>query len=53
MDSLNSFWGIGEIVTNNKTKEDISESGPLRVTSGSCACEPVPEVETDVSDSGA
>ena len=34
--------------TSNKT-----EGGPLRVTTPSLACEPVPEVETDVADSGA
>ena len=38
-------------MTSNKTKEEIAEGGPLRKTTLSCACEPVPEVKTDVADS--
>ena len=34
-------------------KEEIAEGGSLGVTTPSCACEPVPGVETDVTDSGA
>ena len=37
----------------NKTKEEIAEGGPFKVTTVSRACEPVQEVETDVADSGA
>ena len=31
---------------SNKTKEEIAEGGPLRVTSAACAIELVPKVET-------
>ena len=51
--TLNLLWGTREIKTSNKTKEGIAEGGRLRVTTPSCACEPVPEVETDVAGSGA
>ena len=46
--TFNSFGGIQEIKTGNKTKEQIAECGPLGVTTPS-----VPQVETDVADSGA
>ena len=45
--------GNREFKTNNKTKEEIVEGFSLRVTTPSCACEPVLEVETDLADSGA
>ena len=51
--TLNSFGRHREIKTSNKTKEAIAEGGPIRVTTLSRACEPVPEVETDVADSGS
>ena len=51
--TLSSFVGNREIKTSNKTKEEIAEGGLLRVTTPSCTCESVPEVETDVADSGA
>ena len=41
------------IKTSNKTKEEIVEGFSLRVTTPSCACEQVLEVETDFADSGA
>ena len=50
--TINLLWGTREIKTSNKTKEKIAEGGHLRVITPSCACEPVPEVETDVADSG-
>ena len=48
--TFNSFGGIREIKTSNKTKEEITEGGPLVVTNPSCACEPIHKVETDVAD---
>ena len=45
--------GNREIKTSNKTKEEIVEGFSLRVTTPSCACEPVLEVKTDLVDSGA
>ena len=45
--------GNREIMTSNKTKENIEEGFSLRVTTPSRACEPVLEVETDLADSGA
>ena len=51
--TLNLLWGTPEIKTSNKTKEGLAEGGPLGVITPSCACESVPEVETDVADSGA
>ena len=40
------------IKTINKHKEEIEEGYPLQVATPICACEPVPEVETDVTSSG-
>ena len=51
--TLNLSWENREIKTSNKTKEGTAEGGRLSVTTLSCACESVPEVETDVADSGA
>ena len=45
--------GNWEIKPSNKTKEEIVEGVSLRVTTPSCACEQVLEVETDLADSGA
>ena len=45
--------GNQEIKTSNTTKEEAIEGFLLRVTTLSCACEPVIEVETDLADSGA
>ena len=45
--------GNQEIKTSNKTKEEIVEGFSLRVTTPSCACKQVLEVETDMADSGA
>ena len=45
--------GNHEFKTSNKTKEEIVEGVSLRVTTPSCACEQVLEVETDWADSGA
>ena len=45
--------GNQEIKTSNKTKEEIVEGFSLRVTTPSCACKQVLEVETDFADSGA
>ena len=49
------MWGEGiwEIKTSSKTKEEVAEGGPLRVTNTPCTSEPIREVETDVTDSGA
>ena len=44
--------GIQKIKTSNKTIKEIA-GGPLRASTPSCACKPVPEVETDVANSGA
>ena len=52
--TFNSFRRFREIMTSNKTKEEVAKGGPLRVTTQSWACEPVPEFETDhVANSGA
>ena len=51
--TLNLLWGTREIKTSNKTKKGIAEGSRFRVTTPSCTCEPVPEVETDVADSGS
>ena len=45
--------GNREFKTSNKTKEEIVEGVSLRVTTPSCVCEQVLEVETDLADSGA
>ena len=45
--------GNREIKTSNTTNEEIVEGVSLRVTTPSCACEQVLEVETDLADSGA
>ena len=45
--------GNREIKTSNTTKEEIVAGVSLRVTTPSCACEQVLEVETDLADSGA
>ena len=50
---VSSFVGNQEIKTSNKTKEEIVEGFSLRVTTPSCACKQVLEVETDLADSGA
>ena len=42
-----------EIKPSSKTKIEIAEGGLLKETTPSCTCEPVPEVETDVSNSGS
>ena len=44
--------GNQEIKTSNTTKEEAIEGFLLRVTTLSCACEPVIEVETDLADPG-
>ena len=51
--TLNLLWGTREIKTSNKPKKGIAEGSRFRVTTPSFTCEPVPEVETDVADSGA
>ena len=51
--TLSSFVGNREIKTSYKIKEEIEEGFSLRVTTPSCACEPVQEVETYLADSGA
>ena len=51
--TLVSFGGVRKIKTSNKTKEEIAEGGPLRVTTPSRACEPVPEEEIYVAGSEA
>ena len=45
--------GYWVIKTSNKTKEEIVEGFSIRVTTPSRACEPVIEVETDLTGSGA
>ena len=45
--------GNWEIKPSNKTKEEIVEGFFLRFITPSAACEPVQEVETDLSDSVA
>ena len=45
--------GFERLRPKDKTKEEIAEGGPPRVTTPSRAFEPVPEVEIDVADSGA
>ena len=45
--------GNRDIKTSNKTKEEIVEGFSLKVTTPSRACEAVPEVETNLAESGA